>query len=474
MPIDTSILGGITLPQLRDPQQEAIQRFNLQTAQLQQQRLQQEMQTEREKAAQTAQLNKAMVQASGFVSQYIDPKTGLIPPEKFGEIVQKSGIPGQYTSNVINMLKTMNADVIAQRKNESEWQKTQNERENRMLATLADQTLGIDDFEARKLAFFANLGRLVSKGTVDENTSQQILSNISNPDGSINSDRMTAVLESVVRMDKDVAASRQAAQKQPVVQGEYVTIPSPSGPVRKWFSKETLEGVGVPVYERPRAPKPDERAVDSSTVKGWIKQLADGVAKIENMPENVRNTVVTELDKQGVSIAQLTAANKNRAETAKTLMSSIDDVASLAKQMNKLNLFGIMGGRLREIAESGSLLNIPLPNNLSEEQKQVLGEFATKAGLLQSGVAMVHGGARAAGSIGLQNALKPYLSPDSKDYNVYIGNLNGMRSVLKKYAEMKAIGRDEEPPASGVGLPPPPDMSGKWKYDFAKKQWVPK
>jgi hypothetical protein len=330
MPIDTSILGGITLPQLRDPQQEAIQRFNLQTAQLQQQRMQQQMQTERENAVQTAQLNEAMNQAWGFVSQYMDPDTGMIPTEKFREIISNAGIPGKYASNVINMMKTMNADVIAQRKNEADWQKAQNDlaeskkkRETYTMATLADQLLGIDDPGARNVAFLANFGRLVAHGKVDKNTSQQILSSISNPDGSINPDRMTAVLESVVRMDKDVAASRQAAQK-----------PTTYGAEAKWYLVD-----GEPVLARTSS---DGKMVDAygNKITGKIEPMPEKLTPYqEQMLKN--DAARIEMERQRLNLVRQQAASKSsELGVPKSQEAKVQEILELSEALNNMGRRG--------------------------------------------------------------------------------------------------------------------------------------
>jgi len=189
----------------------------------------------------------------------------------------------------------------------------------------------------------------------------------------------------------------------------------------------------------PQAPPPAE-----DTMQGYIDQLVAGTMHINAIPDaETRNAVIGRLHKGGVDITQLSNVNKQRAEVASTLLPSVKEVQELAKQINGMKLFGILGGRMRDILSTGSLANIALPSNLTSEQKNKLGEFATKAGLLKSGVANAHGGARGGGSIGMMRELTPYLAPEAKDFDVYMGNLEGIKDVLTKYAQMKPLGQSK-------------------------------
>lgn len=330
MPIDLSILGGIALPQVRDPQQEAIQRLNMQTAQLQQQEMQQRMQQQREASAKTTQLNDAMNQAWGFVSQFIDPATNLIPTEKFGEIIRQAGVSAKFAPNVINMLKTINADVLAEQKAKNDAQKAaieqadaEEKRNNRTFATLADQLLAIDDPGVRNVAMMANLGRLVSSKKVDSNAVQQILANMVNPDGSLNPDRTTAVLESVVRMDKDVAASRQAAQK-----------PTTYGAEAKWYMVN-----GEPVLARTSS---DGKMVDAygNAITGKIEQMPETMTPYQQqMLEN--NAARIEIDRGRLELARKEAANKvSESGVPKSQEAKVQEIFELSSALNNIGARG--------------------------------------------------------------------------------------------------------------------------------------
>jgi hypothetical protein len=60
----------------------------------------------------------------------------------------------------------------------------------------------------------------------------------------------------------------------------------------------------------------------------------------------------------------------------------------------------------------------------------------TDNGLLVSGIAKAHGGARAGGSIQMIAQLEKLLAAANKDLPTFLGNLQGARDFMQTYADM--------------------------------------
>jgi hypothetical protein len=188
------------------------------------------------------------------------------------------------------------------------------------------------------------------------------------------------------------------------------------------------------------------QAGQSDTVQGYIQDMLTGTKKLSDVPAagGTRNAVVAELHKEGYDISKpLTAQTQARVEFANGVMPQVQQVADLAKKINDAGLMGTVGGRFRALA-SGESSAADL-QGLTPEQRKLVGEFTTKSGLLVSGVAMVHGGARGGGSTQLLEQLKPMLDPHNKDIDTYLGNLSAARDILQGYADMGGKAKSSTP-----------------------------
>ncbi len=191
-------------------------------------------------------------------------------------------------------------------------------------------------------------------------------------------------------------------------------------------------------------------AADPETVAAYVRMVKQNGTLVDvPVTGGMRNAVMKVLGENGVDVQKLTSQDISRKNIAKTLLPKFDSVAQMAKDIDKLGLTGSLGGRWRKLV-SGETAASDL-SGLTPAQKQLVGRFASEAsGLLMSGIAMAHGGARGGGSPQLLEQVKRYLDPANKDLDVYLGNLAGAREFISGYATM---GESETPKAGGKGDP---------------------
>ena len=485
MPVNLDWVSQIAQPvKPVDPLQLQMQAINLQNAQLQQQEMLQNIAAKRQ-AADDAKAIEAL--ADQFE---------LNPDGTFTD----ASIQKVYNLTPAKYLKTIRDVVDNHQKSAFALNKERNDAKQKYIQGAAkDVAAFADDPAAQSTMFLTKLGLMKKSGVITDNEVQQALQLVVSPDrtgdtpitGAINPNRLNMQLNAWMGPEeaKKVADARTAqmtklnAPEEYLVDGvktllmrdDYGNFKLPNGqpvdvtgkkiekyekPVQPTSGE--LESRYIEIISKGNAATPAEKAwargyeqsralgrgpeappPNEDTMQGYIDQLASGTMHINSIPETVRNAVIERLHKSGVDITQLSSMNAQRAEMAHAWLPTVAKLKELASQINEKKLFGVIGGRLRDIYSTGSLLNIPLPSDLSPEDKKLLGNFATTAGLLKSGVATVHGGTRGGGSIGMLKQLDPYLAPEAKDFYVYMGNLEGMEDVLKKYEQMKPLGQSK-------------------------------
>ncbi len=178
--------------------------------------------------------------------------------------------------------------------------------------------------------------------------------------------------------------------------------------------------------------------VDPEVVAGYVRQVKNGSLPLQNIPAHAKDAVVKSLEASGENVTQLTSQGKQMKETATTLLPMIDKVESLAKQLDQQGLMGTLGGRARNIAGvESAAADI---QGLNPEQRKLIGEFASAGGLLITGIARAHGGARAGGSPQMIEHLSKLMDAKDKDINTFLGNLQGERDFMNAYANMGPSG----------------------------------
>lgn len=186
---------------------------------------------------------------------------------------------------------------------------------------------------------------------------------------------------------------------------------------------------------------------DPELVAAWTRQLRNPTSgfTITQVPKELKNAVALALGPGDTT--KLTAQAQNSKESATTLLPFIDRVQALATQIDKMGLTGTVGGRLRSLLNGESAATDI--SGLTKAQQQLVGQFVTEAGYLKSGINKMHMGARGAGSPQMDAVTGPLLDPGDKGLDVYIGNLNGARELMRGYA---AAG--EAAPTTGTAKDP--------------------
>lgn len=161
----------------------------------------------------------------------------------------------------------------------------------------------------------------------------------------------------------------------------------------------------------------------------------------------VKQALVDALARSGVNVQQLDSQSKLMRTAATSILPMIDKVQGLAKRIDSLGLMGTVGGRWRTLVTGESAASDI--EGLTPDQKQLVGQFKSESGLLNSAVARAHGGARGGGSIQMLQYMKDLMSAQHADLNTYLGSLEGARAWMQDYAN---LGTAQPGTASPTGI----------------------
>jgi hypothetical protein len=118
---------------------------------------------------------------------------------------------------------------------------------------------------------------------------------------------------------------------------------------------------------------------------------------------------------------------------AKKVIGHLDSVETMAREIEKIGLMGPIGGRWSDFM-AGKIGTADL-GNLSKDQQQMLSKFRTNVGLLKSGMAMVHGGARGGGSPEMAKRMDLLINSNKMDLPLFLGATDSFREWLDGYAQ---------------------------------------
>lgn len=161
-----------------------------------------------------------------------------------------------------------------------------------------------------------------------------------------------------------------------------------------------------------------------------------------------KNGVATEiplpssgLQKVGGAGSKDPAAVQQQRHNAKNVLSHVAEIESEAQQIDKLGLMGPLGGRWGDFM-AGTIGAGELAAG-NPQAAELLGEFRTDVGLLKSGMAMVHGGARGGGSTGMAARMDALINAKTMDLPLFLGSTKTFKKWLSTYAE------DDKPGGGG-------------------------
>lgn len=165
-----------------------------------------------------------------------------------------------------------------------------------------------------------------------------------------------------------------------------------------------------------------------------VANLADAYKKdptiLAQVPAHLKDAVVALAASGGPLNGKLTNQTKQMSESANDLLPMIDNVQGQAKELEKLGLFQPGVGTVRNFLAShgmGSMMG------MGPDVAEKIGRFNSDLGLLQSGVARAHAGARGAGNSGIAERFEKLMASQG-DVPTFLGGLNGVRDLLKVYA----------------------------------------
>jgi hypothetical protein len=204
--------------------------------------------------------------------------------------------------------------------------------------------------------------------------------------------------------------------------------------------------------------------VDPDNVAYWVKQVQNDPTQWSMLANNkpLQQAVQAGLAKAGVDLSKITSQSRAMAETAKELLPHIDRVRDEAKAIDQMGLMGPIRGRWRDLA-SGKLSAEQMFG--STDKARAVGKFLTDVGLLETGAARAHGGARGGGSPMMLQHMESIMGAGTKDLPTFLGNLDAVSEWMQGYANMVPTNRD-----AGGATPPPPAMLGLSYEDYLKRK----
>jgi len=169
--------------------------------------------------------------------------------------------------------------------------------------------------------------------------------------------------------------------------------------------------------------------------------LRDPTTLTKISDKDLRNAVMSQMASSGGDINTLTNQTRQMSETANDLLPLIDQVRQQAQMLHDKGLFDLAVSPVRGFLVkhgAGSLLGY------GPEAAQEVGNFQTMLGLLQSGVARAHAGARGAGNIGMAQRFEQLMGAQG-DLPTFLGQLNGVQTLLQKYGAHTAPSSGAQP-----------------------------
>ncbi len=213
----------------------------------------------------------------------------------------------------------------------------------------------------------------------------------------------------------------QATGKNPPA-GVFDPKPTPTEPLEqvneggKPIYRPRGEAIGKPAYHVPPQP---------STV---VVQGPNGPMIVDK----TGGTGKPVTDPSGAPVGPTdSAAVKTQKTQATNVRVHIADISKQADEINKLGLMGPVGGRWAAFL-TGKIGSAEIA--ATPEQQELLEEFRTNVGLLKSGMAMVHGGARGGGSVQIMHRMDALINADQMNLPLFKGALKSFDTWLKTYA----------------------------------------
>lgn len=184
----------------------------------------------------------------------------------------------------------------------------------------------------------------------------------------------------------------------------------------------------------------------SDLVDYWANQVLNspkGYTVLSSLKDkNLLEAVQQRIAQKGGDVKNLTNQTQQMGESASALLDQMPSVLSLGEHLNQQGLFNPVIGPIRSFfAKHGvsSLMGVD-PQTSSD-----IGDFETQMGLLQSGIARAHAGARGAGNSEIAKRFEDLLNAKG-DYSTFLGKMHGAASFLQQYQAALKSGANPDNP----------------------------
>lgn len=371
-------------------------------------------------------------------------------------------LPGHMRAGVMKSAADYEKSMADAAKTKADIDKLNDDHQLHLTNAVGNLALGVkahatEGPEAMRGAFIMGLSKAMNDGLIQKTEAQQLI-NATNLDPT----KLPALLDDLIAKSPSAMENQlkqtQAAEASARIPGiqaqgtinaavaagmvngltpaEQATKVNEEARIALEKTRVALEGRRVEMAERALQIKGGAN-ITPEDVAYWARQYQADPALAEKGMTGIpglKAQVTKVLASSGVDLQQLDANGKRMKQTATTILPKIDTVADLARQINDLGLMGSVGGRWRGIVgrESGAA-DIA---NLTPDQRKLVGRFQTEVGLLNSAVAMAHGGQRAGASVPMLEAMDHLFGAKDKDLQTYLGALSGVRDFMQTYADM--------------------------------------
>lgn len=173
------------------------------------------------------------------------------------------------------------------------------------------------------------------------------------------------------------------------------------------------------------------QAVDEGSVNYLAEQATRDASLLTKIPMAMRPAVLQRMSEGGADVNTMTNQTRQMSETANDLLPMIHNIETQAQDLQKSGNFDLVSSPLRQFFVKhgmGTLLGY------GDDAAGKSGQFQTDLGLLQSGVARAHAGARGAGNSEMAARFEQLMNAGG-DLPTFLGQLKGVRDLLTIYGQ---------------------------------------
>lgn len=168
-------------------------------------------------------------------------------------------------------------------------------------------------------------------------------------------------------------------------------------------------------------------AASNPIIDFWAEQAKNDSSLLAKLPAAAKDAVAARMAQMGGTVETMTNQTRQMSEAANDLLPMIDSIQQRAAALQGKGAFDLVGSPIRQfLVRHGA-------SSLEPGVADEAGRFETDLGLLQSGVARAHAGARGAGNTEMAARFEKLMNAQG-DLPTFLSQLNGVRDLLSIYA----------------------------------------